>query len=147
MLKAVAWIIGAAIATACRESSTPASSDVLSCHPQVLTSGDTLTLRLGSDHPAELGIRGPDGTWFFLVYERSDAMAPGLRPLMDKKSFRNARTLALPVATARGSAWVAGRDQNEPIFRVVGEYEIVLTDVLESDAGFSTFRCKVRFKR
>jgi hypothetical protein len=39
------------------------------------------TLRFADGHPKELAVRGPDDTWFFLVYEPSDALSPGLEPL------------------------------------------------------------------
>lgn len=81
----------------------------------------------------ELAIHTPDGTWFFLVYERDDSMAAALQPLVDSSTFRKLRHLTLPVATAMGSPWVHGRDKNELIFSQPGEYRVILTEVLETE--------------
>ena len=94
----------------------------------------------------ELAIRGPDRTWFFLVYEPSASLSPRLKPLLDKTTFGKLRELSLSVSSAVGSPWVAGRESNERIFREAGEYEVVLTATLESEDVVPTFRCKVEFR-
>lgn len=123
------------------------SSPMLSCRPRTLTSEGTLTLRFGFPHPSELAIRAPDGTVFFLVYDRDDALAGQLRPLIGKDAFRKVRELTIPAATAVGSPWVVGRDNNEVIFSQPGEYQVELTEVLESDAGRRRYRCDIQYKR
>jgi len=104
---------------------------------------DTLVLRFRIPHPQELAIRAPDGTPYFLVYEPDESLPSGWRPVVDKASFRNMSEMHLQVATAQGTPWVAGRKENENVFTKPGKYEVVLTDVLESDAGHPRFRCQV----
>jgi hypothetical protein len=135
----------AAIVTASSCAYPKQSPHMLSCEPQVLTSADTLTLQFGDRHPAELGIRAPDQTWFFLVYDHGPGLSAGVQPIVDKASFRKLKTMSLPVAAAEGTPWEAGRHRNERIFQMPGEYEVVLTDVLESDAGYPRYGCRVRF--
>jgi hypothetical protein len=120
---------------------------MLTCQPRTLTSRDTLTLRFGFPHPLELAIRAPNGIWFFLVYDRDRALSSGSRPVMDKEAFDKVRGLVVPVAMATGSPWVVGRDKNEPIFSRGGEYEVVLTDALESDSGSPRYQCVGHYRR
>jgi hypothetical protein len=98
-------------------------------------------------HPLELAIRAPNGIWFFLVYDRDRALSSGSRPVMDKEAFDKVRGLVVPVAMATGSPWVVGRDKNEPIFSRGGEYEVVLTDALESDSGSPRYQCVGHYRR
>src|SRR5438132_1017103 len=105
---------------------------MLSCQPRNLTHQQTLVLRFGVGHPAELGVHAPDGTPFFLVDDRDNSLAPELRPVIGKDVFRGLRELKLPVTTASASPWVAGREKNERIFAKPGRYEFILTEVLES---------------
>jgi hypothetical protein len=121
-----------------------AQTATLACSPLKLRSKDTLVLRFAKSHPSELAIKGPDGIWFFLVYE-PDGPNAVRQPIVSKSSFAGTRTLSLPIATAVGSPWVAGREPSERIFVRPGKYEVVLTDVLESDAGHRVFRCGVEF--
>jgi len=118
----------------------------LSCQPTVIVPGGKLTLHFAMPHPAELAVVAPDGTYFFPVYD-PDTSAPGLRPLVDKPSFRPMSDLQLDVSGATGSPWVSGRTSNEPIFRLPGKYRFVLTDILETDAAENVSRCMVTLKR
>jgi hypothetical protein len=123
------------------------SSPMLSCRPRMLAPGGTLTLRFRFPHPGELAIHAPDGTSLFLIYDRSDALPAQLRPMMDKDAFRKLRELAIPAATAVGSPWVEGRHKNELIFSQPGEYQVELTEILETDAGIPRYRCNILYKR
>ena len=116
---------------------TPAQ---LSCAPTKMTSGDTLILRFRVPHPRELAIRAPGNHWYFLVYD-SDKSTP--KPIVDGAAFAKMSEMRLPVATALGVLW-EGDHKNERIFQRSGTYEVVLTNVLESE-GVPSFRCKVNF--
>jgi hypothetical protein len=123
------------------------SSPMLSCRPRTLAPGGTLTLRFGFPHPGELAIRAPDGTWFFLVYDPDETRPAQFRPLIDKDAFRKLRELVIPSATAVGSPWVKRRDKNELIFPQPGEYQVELTEILETDADLPRYRCNILYKR
>lgn len=121
-------------------------SNVLSCSPAVLTESGTLSLRFSIPHPAELSIEAPDGTVYFVVYERNETTPRGQSPLVDKASFRKMAELNLEISTAMGSPLVYGRDSNERIFRKAGKYKIVLADNIQSDADQDVYRCQVTLK-
>ena len=136
-----------AIALLLMEQSTaadgPPSRKVLTCEPRQLGWNDTLVLRFALPHPEELAIRGPDRMVYFLVYEPDASLPPGWKPIVDKVSFKTMSELRLPVATAKGTPWAVGRTENELIFGKPGTYEVVLTDVLESDTARPVFRCRI----
>jgi hypothetical protein len=134
------WLIGPVVAAVDQPS-----SPMLSCRPRTLTSDGTLILRFRLPHPRELAIHAPDGTSFFLVYERSDSMAAALQPLLDSSNFRKLRQLILPAATTVGSPWVHGRNKNELIFSKPGEYKVALTEVLETE-DLPVYSCKILYK-
>lgn len=116
----------------------------LSCSPKTLKSGDTLILRFRMPHPKELAILAPDRrVWYFLVYQPSESTP---MPIIDKARFAGMHELRLPVSTARGVPWVAGKNSSEIIFQQAGKYEVVLTDILETE-GLPSFRCTVRFEK
>src|SRR5919201_202877 len=138
-----------AIVVLCMEQSAGAdvaSSDkVLTCEPRKVGRNDTLVLRFAVPHPQELAIRAPDRMFYFLVYEPSASDPPGWKPIVDKTSFKAMTELRLQVATAQGTPWAVSKKGNEVIFSKPGNYEVILTDVLESDAGRPVFRCHVTF--
>ena len=125
---------------------TVKKSDGLSCTPQQPSGKSTLVLRFGAGHPDELGILGPDGTWFFLVY-RDDGIHPGLRPLVSKSVFARQQELTLRTATAEGSPWVDRRNRNERILVKPGRYRVVVMAALKSDAqGIPRSECSVQYE-
>jgi hypothetical protein len=119
---------------------------MLSCGPAILSGNSALTLGFALPHPAELSIQAPDGTIYFLVYERNAATPAGQTPLVDKASFRKMTELKLDVPTAAASPLVYGRNSNERIFRTAGVYKIVLADNIQSDADQDVYRCQVRLR-
>ncbi len=123
-----------------------AKAPVLECSPRVVGAKDNVVLTMSVPHPAELAVRHPDGTSFFLVYEVSEGLPEGRTPIYSKPVFRNLREMRLSVEQAKGTPWVAGRESNERIFTQAGDYEFILTDVLETDANYPTYRCKVRYR-
>jgi hypothetical protein len=69
------------------------------------------------------------------------------QPVVDKASFAKMREMRLPVATAQGIPWIAGKSSSEVIFQRPGTYEVILTAVLESEDVTPTYRCRVAFAR
>src|SRR5438045_3531043 len=116
MRTAPTLLLVALLASVSRVDGQQKRPKMLSCLPQHLNIEQTLVLRFGAGHPAELGVHAPDGTPFFLVYDRDKSLAVELRPIVDKDVFRRLRELRLPVATASASPWVVGREKNEQIF-------------------------------
>jgi hypothetical protein len=132
-------LIAIGVAEPVGESSAPP----LSCEPKKLRPGDTLILQFRLPHPKELAIRAPGNVWYFLVYE-PDKNTP--QPAVDKAAFAQMREMRLPVRTAEGTPWAAGKTKNGRIFQQSGTYEVVLTDNLESE-GVPAFRCRITFAK
>jgi hypothetical protein len=121
-----------------------ADKPFIRCSPTLLRPGDTLTLSMSLPHPAELAVRHPDGTPFFLVYEPGSSVPSGWRPLYSKEAFRKMGEVTLKVDRVMGTPWVGGRDSNEPIFTVAGVYVFTLTEVLETE-DLPLYQCTVRY--
>ena len=118
------------------------SAAPLSCELKKISADDTLILRFRMPHPAELAIRAPGNIWYFLVYD-PDKSSPA--PIVDKASFAKMSEMRLPVATARGIRW-EGDGKNEVMFQQSGTYEVILTNILETE-DVPAFRCKIAFSR
>lgn len=116
----------------------------LRCSPSVLRNSDTLTLSFSMPHPSELAVVGPDGTYFFLIFE-PDNSSTLRKPLYLKTVFREMRYLKLKVSEARGSPWVAGREASELLFTKSGTYEFRLTETLETE-DLPVYACKVKYR-
>jgi hypothetical protein len=119
---------------------------MLSCSPAILPDNGSLILHFALPHPTELSIEAPDGTIYFMVYDRNDTTPAGQTPLIQKASFGKMTELKLDVARAMGSPLVYGRNSNERVFRTPGTYKIVLADNIQSDADQDVYRCKVTLK-
>jgi len=133
------------LASATHLYASGARPPTLQCSPAVISAGDTVVLTMSTPHPAELAVRHPNGTLFFLVYERSAELPVGWSPLYSKESFRGVREIRLMTRDAKGTPWSVDRKVNELIFTQSGTYEFILTDVLETDAHYPTYRCQVRY--
>ena len=129
------------LGSAALSGSAPAE---LRCAPKVVQLSDTLVLTMSLPHHSELAVRHPDGTPFFLVYNPGRGVPIGWKPLISKAEFRAQRELRFKVSDLTGTPWVAGRDANERVFTIPGDYVFVLTEVLETDADYPTQTCKVR---
>jgi len=113
---------------------------VLSCTPETLRAGQTLTVRLGPNHGRELSVvRQSDGVGFMLVV---GSPPPDVLQLMTTEEFARARTLEIQT-TLRATPWVAESRLNEVIFSSTGEYRILVSESLVSERGGHW--CRVKF--
>jgi hypothetical protein len=119
---------------------------VLSCDPAVLTDSSTLKLRFALPHPTELAIVAPDGTFYFVVYDRNPDTPAGHTPLVGKAAFRGMAELNLEVSKATATPLEYGRNTNERIFRTPGKYKVVLANNIQSDDDRDVYRCQVTLK-
>lgn len=137
-------LVAAAFSTAVLVAAADTGSP-LTCMPEALQPGDTLVLSFTAPHPSELAIRAPGRTWYFLVYEPDSNSPEGFHPIVSKAEFKGLSELKLPVNTAKGSPWKMNRIQNERIFTRPGEYQVYLSEVLESER--EAFTCTVRLEQ
>src|SRR6476620_2285398 len=113
---------------------------IFSCTPKTLRPGSSLQLSLAKVHGRELGVqRLADNTWFFLVVDSPPA---GMRQLMPPQTFSATRTTSIP-ANYKAPAWDTQRV--EAIFSKPGNYELYVSDNLESEDG--GFKCKISVAR
>jgi hypothetical protein len=104
---------------------------VLSCSPDSLSASDTLILSLGPGHGDELAIRRvSDNSWYFLVVGQPPKDLP---QLMTPDAFSVAERVEIP-ASIESRAWAVDAPL-EPIFSRPGEYEVYVSDILESEVG------------
>jgi hypothetical protein len=143
--RAAVFLLSAVVLTVAAPAQTK-QAPVLTCSPTTLNQNSTLSLRFGLPHPAELAIEAPDGTFYFVAYDRNAGTPAGQSPLVDKASFRKMAELKLEVSKAEASPLVYGRNSNERIFRLPGKYKIVLADNIQSDDDSNVFRCQITLK-
>ena len=104
---------------------------VLSCAPKTVPADGTLVLTLGPGHGRELAVRRvSDGAWFFLVVGAPPYDVP---QLMTTDEFAAAARVEIP-ASFQTRAWAVGAVM-EPLLRHPGEYELYVSDILESEVG------------
>lgn len=102
-------------------------------------------LRVKIPHPAERAIRTPDRIHYFLVYKPSDSLPAGWQTVLSKDRFRDTSEIKLPATSAEGTPWVGSRRLTSVSLPPPGQYEVLLTDVLESDADRRLYTCEVQF--
>lgn len=112
------------------------------CYPTVLYKGDTLTIKMKIPHGEYLGIINPAGEMFFVVYPSPEK---GKDSLMPSNIFVNLDELKIITNVTRAVPWIAGRGM-EIIFSKAGDYQILLSDNLESDAEYPIIKCIVKYK-
>lgn len=97
-----------------------------------LYKGDTLTINFKVPHHKELAIRTPKDTLFFVVYSNSDN---GQASLVDWDKFANQKTLQIITNKTKANPWYASIKTNQLIFKETGNYQINLSENLETDDG------------
>lgn len=108
-----------------------AAQPAISCSPTILTGAGSLILHFALPHLGNLIIEAPDGTPYFMVYERTmgDALRmKGMTPLVEQSTFLKMTELKLNVATVMGAPYASGRKVNDRVFRILGTYVIRLAD-------------------
>ena len=114
--------------------------NVLACSPTTLSPGQALILTLGRNHGSELAIRRlRDDHWFLLVV---GSPPPGHLQLMTPTEFEAANSVEIKSDTV-ATAW-ATTAKPELVFSEPGEYEIIVSQNLESEIGGHV--CRITFK-
>jgi hypothetical protein len=128
------------------ESSPPINdSTVFSCSPKLLTSNDTLVFTLRVPHGGYLTVESPDGMEYNLVSVRADSLGRW-RSIVPSDAFKTMAVLKVP-ASIMWPPYYFGRDTiPERVFRLAGEYEVMMGDNLNTDYGPPPFICNFSFK-
>jgi len=113
----------------------------ISCFPAQVRSGEVLRLRFSFPHAAELGIRGPDNRFRWIVWPRDLEIVP---PVISQESFKFSTELTIPVDALVTNPADNANPRLEPIFSNPGTYVFLLSNNLESDR-YPVSECKVNF--
>ena len=126
------------------QASNDSLSEPLSCAPDTLGAGDTLTLSMKTPHGDYLTVTPPNGPVHFIVYPQFGI--PRRRySLIPSEDFRRVAVLRLP-SDIRAIARVRGRDTiPEPVFTDAGKYLLRMGENLESDYGNRNYTCPLVF--
>jgi len=116
--------------------------DTLACQPQVVTKSDTLVLSMQASHGGDLGVTGPDSTFYWVVRDWKD-----LGDVLNaSEEFRGLTRLRLPVEDASALPAVYGVDKPKRLFRKAGTYTFHLSEELETNSGTPVAECKVEYQ-
>jgi len=121
---------------------TLAPVDTLACQPQLVTKSDTLVLSMQASHGGDLGVTGPDSTFYWVVRDWKD-----LGDVLNaSEEFRGLTRLRLPVEDASALPAVYGVDKPKRLFRKAGTYTFHLSEELETNSGTPVAECKVEYQ-
>jgi hypothetical protein len=139
-LKSVVLIVAVTLLLACggeyeieavevrRNAGSTGVSGPLHCDPQVLRPGDTLAIEMRVPHPLELAIVAPDGAYYYL--QAADDSVPSR---LSANEFAELAVVHIDVDSATGIQWVNGKPTKSRIFEIVGEYEVILAENIETE--------------
>lgn len=122
---------------------SPVLSVGLTCTPDTLRQGDTLSLVMPVPHGQQLALTQPDGTWFYLI--QPGPLTPPNYSAVPSDSFRTMSTYRIPT-NFRWRPFVSGRDTLEAVFAEPGKYTVFMGEQLASDHAPPFAKCQVTFK-
>ncbi|MBW8050362.1 MAG: hypothetical protein FVQ77_08510 [Cytophagales bacterium] len=97
-----------------------------------LYKSDTLKIKFKTPHSRDFAITTPDDKFFFVVYWGNDTTNPSL---VDWTEFENLDYLEIITDQTTANPWDAREPKNKLIFNITGQYEILLSENLETDDG------------
>ncbi|MEZ4789878.1 MAG: hypothetical protein R2811_07660 [Flavobacteriales bacterium] len=109
----------------------PAEKKIISI-TDTLHKGDTLKIRFRTPHPRDFAITTPDDKFFFVVYGSNDTTMPSL---VDWLEFETMDYLEIITDQTTANPWDAREIKSKIIFTTTGQYEIRLSENLETDDG------------
>jgi hypothetical protein len=108
--------------------------------------GDTILINFAKEHPAELGIKNPDGDFFYLVYHPEIPTIKNGKPVYSFKEFKTVETLKMDPSIFKANPHDLQFNGNIRVFVKPGEYELFLGDNLSTDDGTPKEKLKIQFK-
>jgi hypothetical protein len=107
--------------------------------------GESILLKFRMPHPKFLGIIGPDGKFFYIVFPESESMGK-LTPLIDSKVFTHLDQLEISTSDFKADPYTYGVLENQAVFTKTGAYIFMLGDDLLVDDPSAICRVKVMYK-
>lgn len=107
--------------------------------------GDSIILKFNTPHPQFLGIIGPDGKFFYIVFPEYESMGK-LTPLLDSRVFMQMDQLSISTADLKADPYTYGVLENQAVFTKTGAYIFLLGDNLIVDDASAICKAKVMYK-
>ena len=118
----------------------------IECIPEEFAAGDTLVLRLSHPHGSYLAVTAPDGTMFFLAYPSLGGTS-GPSPWLTSEEFARTSEVTLPTASVKVAPWEANSPLPRSVFDQKGNYQITVSENLETDMeDVPQANCQVRLR-
>jgi hypothetical protein len=114
----------------------------ISCSPDTLFIGDTLTISLSLPHGGDFAVRNPSRTDYFLSQIGSNGETP---PLFATEDFLKLDTVRIITNRTKAVPYVHGKTIPELVFKKKGKYIFNVSDNLETDDGTLVYSCSVYF--
>jgi hypothetical protein len=114
----------------------------LSCSPDVVGSGEFVTLAMGVPHGGDLSATDPSGTYYFLV-RGGQSLTGSIKTGSD---FAILERIELEVEGAMATPYVHGDPLASLLFDQSGMYRFRLSENLETDDGTPYGECIVEYR-
>lgn len=122
----------------------PRKAALFDCSPKRLKDGDILTIKMSIPHGRDLGVWGPDGKFYFIVYWTAESSDP--KPVVDWAAFGQMSEIAVNTRTLRAPVPTASMKRAQRVFSRPGWYRVLLADNLETENSEDTVNaCEVFF--
>lgn len=102
-------------------------TSALQAYPRSIAAGESIRLKFPKNHPHNMAIRNPSGTWYSV--QNSD---DNIFVVSDKK-YKAAKELLLNTLVLEGVTWTNGKKTKEKVFEKQGEYLIYMANNLETE--------------
>lgn len=97
--------------------------------------GESIQVFFADGHPEELGIKNPDGDFYYLVYIPGLETIPNASPLVSQTKFKQVKEIELIAGVTRANPHNIKYKGNQPIFTKSGNYTLLLSKNLSTDAA------------
>ncbi len=119
---------------------TEVKTSALQAYPANVSIGGNIHLKFPQNHPKNLAIRNPSGTWYSIQNNDDNIF------LISNEKYNAATELFLKTQVLEGIAWINGKRVKEKVFQDVGEYLIYMANNLETEPENTFhFMAKVKF--
>lgn len=97
--------------------------------------GESIKVFFADGHPEELGIKSPNGDFYYLVYIPGLETIPNASPLVSQTKFKKMKEIELIAGVTRANPHNIKYKSNQPIFTQSGIYTLLLSKNLSTDAA------------
>lgn len=111
----------------------------------VVHKDELLTLHFQTPNAPYLGVKTPDGKFFYVVFPHETAVGK-LRPLVESTEFKNMQKLCIRLNTFKADPYTYGIYENQPVFTKSGTYRFLLGDNLHTDDPASVASVSIEYR-